>query len=69
VAAVLFAEHLVGHAFKFESHRLGAERSEGALSWNVFRSLFEAEKLAWFGQQVTGIAPSTRYYVSLVSRY
>ena len=42
----LFADRIVGHPFKFESHRLGAERSEDALSWNVFRSLQEASLLS-----------------------
>lgn len=42
----LFAQRIVGHPFKFESHRLGAENSEDALSWNVFRSLQEAGLLA-----------------------
>ena len=33
---------LVGHPFKYESHRFGQEKSEDALTWNVFRSLQEA---------------------------
>ncbi|MBM3999067.1 MAG: hypothetical protein FJ297_05915 [Planctomycetes bacterium] len=42
----VFANSIVGHPFKYESHRLGAENSEDALSWNVFRSLQEAGLLA-----------------------
>lgn len=42
----LFAQRVVGHPFKYESHRLGSENSEDALSWNVFRSLQEAHCLA-----------------------
>lgn len=51
----LFASQIVGHPFKFESHRLGAERSEDALSWNVFRSLQEAGKLKTLAESITGI--------------
>lgn len=43
-----FASQIRGHEFKFESHRLGSERSEDALTWNVFRSLFERRVLAEF---------------------
>lgn len=50
----LFAQHIVGHPFKYESHRLGSEKSEDALSWNVFRSLQEAGKLAEFARTITG---------------
>jgi len=44
----------VGHPFKYESHRLGAERSEDALSWNVFRSLQEAGRLNNLARLITG---------------
>jgi hypothetical protein len=39
---------------KYESHRLGNERSEDALTWNVFRSLQEAGCLHQFARLVTG---------------
>lgn len=54
VSAGMMKEKIIGHPFKFESHRLGLERSEDALSWNVFRSLQEARQLARIAQQVTG---------------
>jgi len=50
----LLATRIVGHPFKYESHRLGAERSEDMLSWNVFRSLQEAGCLHRVGQFITG---------------
>ena len=46
----LLATRIVGHPFKFESHRLGLERSEDMLSWNVFRSLQEAGCLRMLAQ-------------------
>ena len=42
----LFAERIIGHPFKYECHQIGAENSEDTLSWNVFRSLQEAGRLA-----------------------
>lgn len=51
----LFARHIIGHPFKYESHRLGYERSEDAVSWNVWRSLDEAKLLSRIGQWITGI--------------
>lgn len=51
---VLFANRIVGHPFKYESHRLGAENSEDALSWNVFRSLQEAGCLARVAKLMIG---------------
>ena len=54
VSADLMKEKVIGHPFKFESHRLGLERSEDALSWNVFRSLQEAGVLGRFAYQITG---------------
>ena len=44
----------VGHPFKYESHRLGSENSEDALSWNVFRSLQEGGQLARVAGMITG---------------
>ena len=50
----LLATRIIGHPFKFESHRLGLERSEDAVSWNVFRSLLEAGCLNRFARAITG---------------
>lgn len=50
----LFAERIVGHPFKYESHRLGLERSEDSLSWNVWRSLQEAGLLHRVVADLTG---------------
>ena len=55
-SADLFTQRIVRHPFKFESHRLGSERSEDALSWNVFRSLQEARLLSKVAEMLTGIA-------------
>lgn len=49
-----FTSKLLLHPFKFESHRLGSERSEDALTWNVFRSLWENKKLASLARLFTG---------------
>ena len=54
VSPDLLATRIVGHPFKFESHRLGSERSEDMLSWNVFRSLQEAGCLGQLGRLITG---------------
>ena len=48
-----FKQQIIGHPFKYESHRLGLERSEDTLSWNVFRSLQEAGALAQFANKIT----------------
>lgn len=49
-----FRQRIVRHPFKFESHRMGQERSEDAVSWNVFRSLQEAGRLADFVRLAIG---------------
>lgn len=54
VSAEQFASRIVRHPFKYESHRLGSEKSEDTLTWNVFRSLQEAGQLGAFVQGVTG---------------
>jgi hypothetical protein len=53
-SADLFATRLIGHPFKYESHRLGQENSEDALTWNVFRSLQEAGELHEIARWITG---------------
>ncbi len=49
-----YTEKIDGHAYKFESHRLGMERSEDALSWNVFKSLQNAGRLASLVNMMVG---------------
>lgn len=51
----LFAERVVGNAGKYESHRLGQEKSEDALTWNVFRSLQAAGLLQQYARRITGL--------------
>ena len=59
----MFAERIVGHPFKYESHRLGAENSEDALSRNVFRSLQEAGCLLhWEFDPEEGTPPERVHY-------
>jgi hypothetical protein len=55
VGADLFASRIIGHPFKYESHRLGFERSEDALTWNVMRSLQEAGALQEVAAWLTGL--------------
>jgi hypothetical protein len=61
----LMATRIVGHPFKYESHRLGLERSEDALTWNVFRSLQEAGQLAQLAQRITGDSCGFQPYLML----
>ncbi|MFN0019495.1 MAG: PGN_0703 family putative restriction endonuclease [Pirellulaceae bacterium] len=49
-----FAGHILRNPFKFESHRLGSEKSEDALTWNVFRFLYEQNQLARVAELFTG---------------
>jgi hypothetical protein len=60
-----FVRRIVGHPFKYESHRLGAERSEDALSWNVFRSLQEAGRLNDLARLITGDASTIEPFLYL----
>jgi hypothetical protein len=55
----LFASRLVGHPFKYESHRLGLENSEDALTWNVFRSFQEVGCLHQVANRITGLGIQT----------
>jgi hypothetical protein len=54
VRADLAREIALGSGQKAESHRLGYEMSEDALSWNVFVSLAEARKLRHAVRFLTG---------------
>lgn len=55
VAQDLLAQRVVGHPFKHDSKRFGLEKSEDALTWNVFRSLQEAGCLHKVARLVTGL--------------
>jgi hypothetical protein len=55
VAPSLLADRVVGHPFKHDSSRFGLEKSEDALTWNVFRSLQEAGCLREVARMVTGL--------------
>jgi predicted DNA-binding transcriptional regulator YafY len=52
VAADLAASRVFGHPFKYESDRFGLEKSEDALTWNVFRSFQQAKRLHILAQMV-----------------
>jgi hypothetical protein len=54
VSPDLFAERIIGHSFKYECDRMNLEKSEDALSWNVFRSLQEAGCLAQVANVLIG---------------
>lgn len=56
VAGDLFGRRIVGHPFKHETDRFGYEKSEDALTWNVFRSLQEAGVLREVAAWLTGLA-------------
>jgi len=59
VDADMVAERVMGHPFKYESNRLGYEKSEDALTWNVFRSLQRAGCLNVLAERITGKAIRT----------
>jgi hypothetical protein len=54
----LIQEALDGRWEKAETHRLGHENSEDALTWNVFRSLQEAGQLRSVVELFAGITPA-----------
>jgi len=57
----LFERYIIGNPFKYETHRFGLERSEDALSWNVWRSIQEAGLLhnvaAWLTGELIEVEP------------
>jgi hypothetical protein len=55
VDADYFENHIRRNPFKYECHRFGQERSEDAVSWNVFRSLQRAGCLHLVAKLITGI--------------
>jgi len=61
----LLATRVIGHPFKYESNRLGLERSEDMLTWNVFRSLQEAGCLGRFARAITGDTCSVEPFLFL----
>lgn len=46
---------VIGHPGKFESHRLGSEKSEDAATFNAFRSFQRAGRLNEIGRLITGL--------------
>jgi hypothetical protein len=65
IAQELFATRLLGHPFKYETHRLGLENSEDALTWNVFRSLQEARCLHEIAHWLSGEETKAEPYLFL----
>lgn len=55
----VFGQRIIGHPDKFESGRLGSEKSEDALSWNVFRSFQQAGCLGKLAVEVFGLPTDT----------
>lgn len=51
----LVAKRIIGHPFKHEAHRLGQEKSEDAVSFNVFRSLQRSGLLHAVANRITGL--------------
>ena len=49
------AERIIGHPFKYDGDRMGLEKSEDALTWNVLRSLQEAGALREVAAWLTGL--------------
>lgn len=57
IDADLAARAVFGHPFKHDRNRFGTEKSEDALSWNVFRSLQYARLLHRVAQMIVPGAP------------
>jgi hypothetical protein len=55
VAKEMFATRIVGHPGKFESHRLGLEKSEDTATFNLYRSFQEAKCLNYIARLITGL--------------
>ena len=51
----IFGRRIIGHPDKYESGRIGSEKSEDALSWNVFRSFQRAGCLGTLAAKVFGL--------------
>jgi len=60
-----FGQRIIGHPFKYESHRLGLERSEDTLSWNTMRSLEEADLLWKLASHIVGETIRVRPFLFL----
>jgi hypothetical protein len=65
VSPELFARKVRGNPHKVESHRFGFLNSEDAVSWNVLRSLQEAQALHLIAQWVTGQEITTEPFLYL----
>lgn len=61
----IFRSEILNHPLKFESHRLGLERSEDTVSWNVFRSFQEAGQLHRIAAAITGDAIAVEPFLYL----
>ena len=58
ISGLDLVEQMLGGSWgKAETYRLGNERSEDALSWNVFRSLQESQSLKLVAGELLGNAP------------
>jgi hypothetical protein len=55
IAPDLFVSGIVENPFKYEKNRLGHEKSEDALTWNIFRTLKECGLLHVVAQWITGL--------------
>ena len=53
-----FRERILGNQAKAETHRMGHETSEDALTWNVFVRLARTKQLASLVHTLTGLTPN-----------
>jgi hypothetical protein len=56
LARELLATKIIGSPHKFESHRLGLEKSEDMATFNLYRSFQEAGHLNYIARLITGLA-------------
>jgi hypothetical protein len=65
VAPDLFASRILENADKYDTKHMGNEKSEDALTWNVFRTLQECSVLHVVAQLITGQEVSAEPYLYL----
>ena len=53
-----FKERILGNQAKAETHRMGHETSEDALTWNIFTRLARTKQLSSLVHTLTGLAPN-----------
>jgi hypothetical protein len=53
-----FKERILGNQAKAETHRMGHETSEDALTWNIFARLARTKQLSSLVHTLTGLAPN-----------